>query len=192
MSILSSRQQRGFTLVDMVAVVAIIGIVSAVSIPPLMNAADRMRLGQAAREVEREMQTAKSRAVGKSRPMRIRFNCPEVGQYRIVELIGTSAVPVAADTALNRCNSQLYPYPAGDTDPSTRPNLDGPLRRLDDTVTFGLFPTVEFWSDGTAHYDTGAGTPWPLIPAAGITVNMARKGVTSTITVNGLGKVQLQ
>jgi prepilin-type N-terminal cleavage/methylation domain-containing protein len=192
MSIVSYREQRGFSLVDMLVVVAIVGIVSGIAIPPMMTAADRMRLGQAAREVERELQTAKSRAVGKGRPIRIRFNCPVAGQYRIVELIGSAAVPVAADTAADRCSPTVYPYPAGDANPSTRPNLDGPVRFLDATVALTLFPTVEFWSDGTAHYDTGAGSPWPMIPVAGISVSMTRKGVTSNITVNGLGKVQLQ
>jgi prepilin-type N-terminal cleavage/methylation domain-containing protein len=192
MSILSYREQRGFSLVDIMVVVAIIGIVSGITIPSVIGAADRMRLGQATREVEREMQTAKSRAVSKSRPVRIRFNCPVVGQYRIVELIGSAAVPVAADTAANRCSDQVYPFPPADANPTTRPNLDGPLRRLDDTVTFVAFPSVEFWPDGTAHHDTGAGAPWPMIPVAGITISMTRKGVTNTITVNGLGKVQLQ
>jgi Tfp pilus assembly protein FimT len=186
------RTERGFSLIDMMVVVGLIGIICAMAVPTITNAIDQMRLGQAARDVERELQTAKMRAVGKARPIRVRFNCPTAGEFRIVELIGSATTPAAADNAGNRCTETAYPYPAPDSDPVTRPNLDGPVRRLDQTVTFAAAPTIEFWPDGTAHYNGGAGGNWPLIPVAGINVSVTRRGVTSTITVNGLGKVQLQ
>jgi prepilin-type N-terminal cleavage/methylation domain-containing protein len=183
--------ERGFTLIDMVAVVALIGIISAIALPSMLSARDRIRLGQAAREVERELQSAKARAVAKSRPMRVHFNCPGDGEYRAVELIGTAAAPVAADSATNRCSSTVYPYPPADTDPNTRPNLDGPVRTLDSSVTFSVSQTIEFHGDGTAYRDAGAGT-FEMIPTTGVNIRVAREGLTRTITVNGLGKVQLQ
>ena len=176
----------------MLVVITIIGTVSAIGVPSMLAAIDRMRLGQSAREVERELQIAKSRAVTKGRPIRVRFDCPAAGEYRIVELIGSPAAPTAADIAANRCNETTYPYPAADRNPTTRPNLDGPIRRLDSSVRFASTQTIEFWPDGTAHSTTGAGSPWPLIPVAGITISVARDGITSAITINGLGKIQLQ
>lgn len=183
--------ERGFTLIDMLAVVTISVIVMGIAVPTMLGSMERVRLGQATREVERELQMAKSRAVVKGRAMRVRFDCPAGGQYRVVELIGTTSVPAAADSATNRCDLGLYPYPAGDDDPVSRPNLDGPVRRLDDTVTFDAAQTIEFRANGTAFYDVGGGD-YDLIPVAGIEIRLERYGVTSTITVNGLGKVQLQ
>lgn len=186
------HSQRGFTLVDTIVVVSFISIAAAIAIPTMTNSLDAMRLGQASREVERELQTAKSRAVGKGRPIRVRFNCPAAGQYRITELLGTPSVPLAADAAADRCSPTLYPFPASDNNPLTRPNLDGPVRLLDRSVAFGAVQTIEFWPDGTAHYNVGGASPWPMIPVTGISLTLTRKNVTSTITVNGLGKIQLQ
>jgi prepilin-type N-terminal cleavage/methylation domain-containing protein len=187
----SRPQERGFTLVDLLAVLAIIATVSAIAVPTMLGTMERMRLGQSAREVERELQIAKSRAVVKGRPMRVRFDCPAAGQYRMVELIGTVSAPAPEDSSTSRCDETLFPYPAPDTDPLTRPNLDGPLRRLDESVSFGAAPAIEFRPDGTAFSEGGAGG-WSLIPVAGVEIRLTRDEATSTITVNGLGKVQLQ
>jgi Tfp pilus assembly protein FimT len=165
----------------------------AITVPNLIASIDAARLGQSTRSVERELQIAKSRAVGKGRAMRVRFNCPAVGMYRITELIGTVSVPVAEDAALNRCDPAVYPFPAADNDPVTRPNHDGAVQYLDSSVAFDLSQTIEFWPDGTAHYAAGgAVSPWPMIPVAGIQIQLVRKGVTANISVNGLGKIQLQ
>ena len=179
------------TLLDTIAVLALFGILSAVAVPSITSAIESTRLAQATREVERELQIAKSRAVGKSRPIRIRFNCPAAGMYRITELIGTAAAPAAADGAINRCSDVTYPFPPADTNPLTLPNLDGPVRLLSSSVAFVVAPTIEFWPDGTAHYDTGV-IPWQMIPVNGISIRLARNGVQTTITVNGLGRIQVQ
>jgi Tfp pilus assembly protein FimT len=118
--------EAGFTIIDLLIVVALIGVLSAIAIPIMTGAMDRMRLGQSARDVERELQKAKQRAIGNGRVMRVHFNCPTVREYRAVELMGTPTTPAAADTnVLARCSKTTYPYPAADKDPLTRPNLDG-------------------------------------------------------------------
>ena len=63
-------------------------------------------------EVERELQQARMLAVQTNQPMRMQFNCPSPGQYRVVELIGTSSVPAAGDGAADRCALTSYPFPA--------------------------------------------------------------------------------
>jgi type II secretory pathway pseudopilin PulG len=184
------HSQRGITLIDTIVVTALIGVLMAMTVPAVLGSLDSMRLGQSGREVEREIQLAKSRAVTKGRPIRIRFNCPTTGSYRVTELIGTPSVPVTADDAANRCDPQAYPYPPADNNPLTLPNLDGPVRTLGSGVTFLSSQVIEFWPDGTAHYrGPGTSNPWPLIPTTGITISMQRDGKRATISVNGLGKI---
>jgi hypothetical protein len=151
---------------------------------------ESLKLSQGLREVEREMQTARLKAVTSNRPIRVRFNCPVAGQYRMVELIGTPSVPAAVDTSLDRCKESSYPM-GGDGNPLTRPNHDGAQKHLAQTVSFGAASTLEFWPDGSVHKDDGSGSPWPVVPTTGTAVTVTKGAQVKSITVNGLGKITL-
>ena len=188
------RSALGFSIVDTLATLALISTVAAMATPQMVNLADSMRLGMAERDVERELQFARLKAVSTNRPMRVRFDCPSAGKVRVVEVIGTPANPDPndADTYLNRCDETAYPYSPTGADKSrlTRPNNDGPIRLLQAQTTFTAKKTLEFWSDGSVHADlNGGANPWPNIGNAGQTITLSRKGKTKNITVNGLGKV---
>lgn len=185
------RNSDGFSLTDMVMTAAIVATLSAVAVPQTANALDSWRLGMGLRDVERELQFAKLKAVSTNRPMRVRFDCPEAGQLRVVELIGSPAVPDAndADVVTNRCSESLYPYPSGDRNRLRRPNNDGPIRRLASGTTVAAQQTLEFWPDGSVHANLAAGNPWPNVGSPGVMITLFRKGKTKSITVNGLGKI---
>jgi len=193
---------RGFSLIELLAVVSILLIVGAIAVPAFTNTTAQMRVAAAAREVERELQTARLRAVQSNRAMRVRFNCPGAGQFRMVEVIGSAFVHAAADAssaAATRCDLVAYPHPDTDRSFFAIPNHDGPVRRLPPQVSFAAAQVIEFWPDGTAHLDTGAGAPWPVIPGDGITLSLEDNtyggtlpdSLRKTITVNGLGKITL-
>src|SRR5258705_544391 len=84
---------RGFTLVDTMLTVAIVGTVAAIAVPSMNNVMDAQRLGIAAQAVQREMQLARLNSVATNRPIRVRFNCPSTGYYRRVELLGSVSAP---------------------------------------------------------------------------------------------------
>jgi len=185
-------------------VVALVAIVGAMAVPSILNMLTGMRVSSEARLVERELQTARLRAVATNRAMRLRFNCPTAGQYRLVEVIGTPTVPAPDDAnaaAATRCGMTKYPYPDTNKDWFESPNNDGPLNRLDWRVVFTASQSLEFWPDGTVHADAGGGSPWPQIPVnqtVSITLQQAmgtttQKAATQRqIQVNGVGKIALQ
>lgn len=189
---MTRRNEPGFTLIEMMIVMLLIGIVSAAAVPTMQDLSRSMKLGQGAREVERELQDARLKAVTTNRPIRIRFNCPSVKQYRIVELIGSPQFPVLDDGAGDRCSTAKYPYPAADNSPTTRPNHDGPLRTLNPILEFGAAATLEFWPDGSVHKQVAGEQPWAVVPPEGTAITVKMGAAVKTITVNGLGKIQLQ
>lgn len=126
--------------------------------PTIINMAAGMRVAADARLVERELQTARLRAVAINRAMRVRFNCPAAGQSRLVEVIGTPTMPAPPDAdsaAATRCGL-ASPHPDLQTDWFTAPNNDGPLNSLDRRVVFAATQTLEFWPDGTVRADAAA------------------------------------
>jgi prepilin-type N-terminal cleavage/methylation domain-containing protein len=189
---------RGFSLIEVLLVVALLAMVSVMAIPLVLNSTAQIRLSSNARQVERELQTARMKAVRSNRAIRVRFNCPASGQYRMVEVLGTVQTPAADDDdarAAVRCGYSTYPYPDNDPEFFAIPNNDGPIRTLQDGVGFGSdVQTVEFWPDGTAHVNAGGGSPWPVIPAEqSLKVQDIQHSSTmvTSIGVNGLGKITL-
>ncbi len=178
---------------ELLIIVAIMAILFAMAVPGVLSGLDYYKRNATARDVHSELQRARLAAVSSNRPMRLRFNCPAVGQFRMVELIGTPATPDPNDSAGDRCDPVKYPYPAKDTNPLTVPNNDGPPRILPNGASFTVSQTIEFWPDGTAHVNASGTNPWPQIGAAApTTITLTYKGKTKSITVNGVGKVQIQ
>lgn len=190
--------ESGYTLVDQLMTIALIGTVSAIAVPALTNAVEGQRLGIDTRNVERELQIARLGAVTADRPIRVRFDCPSAGGYRRVELLGSISDESSGDDADNqgarRCDLTLYPYPAASPDPLVRPKNDGPLRRLNSSVAFTSTQTLEFWPNGTVHVAIGAapGQPWPQLGATPATLTLTKGTTTKNIVVNSLGKIQIQ
>ena len=193
MMAMNERQRRsraGFTLVELLAVVSVFAIMSAIAMPQLGRAIDLYRLGIAIREVERELQTARVNAVTANRPVRVLFNCPAAGQFRRVEVLGEPGVPDARDDDLGRCSEETFPYPAADLDPLTRPNLDGPLHRLPVGVTMGGVGGIEFRPNGTALSDApGGALAFLEIPVSGAAATVTKDTRSRQVLVNGMGRV---
>ena len=186
----------GFSLVDQMLTLAVLVTVSAIAVPALTNAIDGQRLTIDAQAVQREMSLARLTAVTSNRPVRVRFNCPSTGYYRRVELLGKVSDPNQGDDADNRaavrCSTTSYPYPSTDNDPLTRPNNDGPLVQLNSKVSFGSTQTLEFWPNGTVHVLTAGSKPWDQIGSTPVNILLTKGSTTRSITVNALGKMQIQ
>jgi Tfp pilus assembly protein FimT len=186
------KSTAGFSIIDMVAVVAVIATMSAMAIPQTISAVDSMRLGMSVRDVERELQFARLKSVSTNRAMRVRFDCPSAGKIRAVEVIGTSAAPDPNDSdgVAGRCSETTYPYRPTGADQSrlTRPNNDGAIRTVYTGTTFTAKQTLEFWPNGTVHVACQA-TPCALTQIGTVTLTLSRKSKTKNITVNGLGKI---
>lgn len=181
--IFRSRNARGFTVVEMLLVVTMIAVLAVVGLPVMKDLSASIKLSEASRLVEREMQDARLKAVNSNRVIRVRMNCPTTGYIRSVEVLGT-----AADTATNRCMTSAYPFPPADNDIGTRPNFDGPVRVLPLGAAVSN-QILQFSPDGTAA-EVISGVVTAI--ATPVTVTISRDGKSKTVTVNNAGKIQLQ
>jgi prepilin-type N-terminal cleavage/methylation domain-containing protein len=68
------RRKAGFTLVESVVAVAIIGIVSAIAIPQMRTLMDRYRLDGAVRLIWADLQNARMTAIKENRSIRAEFD----------------------------------------------------------------------------------------------------------------------
>ncbi len=77
---------RGYTLIEIIAVSAIIGAVSAIGMPAIISQVPKMRLKAAVREIVEQMQLARYKAVNTNREHRIVFTnnaYPQADSYRV-------------------------------------------------------------------------------------------------------------
>jgi prepilin-type N-terminal cleavage/methylation domain-containing protein len=76
------KKDRGFSLIELIVVIAIMLILSAVAVPTLVNALPGYRLRQASRKLCTHMRQARSMAVKQNRNIVLRFNTA-ASQYTI-------------------------------------------------------------------------------------------------------------
>ena len=87
------RHAAGFTLIEILVVVAIVSILAAVTMPTVAGAMDRYYILSAGQQVASTIRAARVQAVGKNMQLRVRFNYPAAGQYQVVRHSdGTTAV----------------------------------------------------------------------------------------------------
>lgn len=74
----------GFTLLELVIAIAIIGVLAAAAIPNFIDYLPRMRLKAASQDLISHMQFARLKAIRDNAPCRLQFE-PETGRYSVLD-----------------------------------------------------------------------------------------------------------
>ena len=175
------KRIAGFTVIELLLVVAVGGTLSAVSVAAISGAMRRYRMNTATRTIAAEISAARFTAVAKNRTMRVRFNCPGPGQFRVVEVVGNAVIDNAAD----RCSETAYPYP--DPNPAVAPNADGPVFWMTQGATFGTLQDLQISTRGRVQPLTGC--PACAVAAPPASIGLTNGYETQTITVSASGMV---
>jgi prepilin-type N-terminal cleavage/methylation domain-containing protein len=82
-----ARFQRGYSLVELLTVMAIVGVLSLVTVPAFMNYSKTARLKNSLRQVSSDVRAARARAVTRSQFVRLNVTTasPAPGKYQIEE-----------------------------------------------------------------------------------------------------------
>ncbi len=175
------KRIAGFSLVDIMMVLAVGGILSAVAVPSIGGAMQRYRMNTATRTITTEIRAARFTAVAKNRTMRVRFNCPGPGQYRTIEVTGNALIDNAAD----RCSETAYPYP--DPNPAVAPNADGPAMWINQGAALGAVQDLQISNRG--RIQPLANCPACAVAAPPASIALTNGYETQTITVSASGMV---
>lgn len=80
-----SKRESGFTLIEMMIVIAVLAIMATIAIPSFMSLMPGMRLNGAARQIMGDLMAARMNAVKQNNEVRVFFNSPGANQYQILD-----------------------------------------------------------------------------------------------------------
>jgi len=79
------KRESGFTLIEMMIVIAVLAIMAAIAIPNFMSLLPGMRLNGAARQVMGDLMAARMNAVKQNNEFKVFFGSPSANQYQILD-----------------------------------------------------------------------------------------------------------
>lgn len=93
------HQERGYSLVEMLVSLAVIGVVSAISVPVFLESSKRNNVWTGSERLAAVIRQTRLKAISQNQNYRVRFDCPAANQVRSLILTGVAAT----DDAVNRC-----------------------------------------------------------------------------------------
>ena len=158
------KSNRGFSLVDILVTLGLMGVLGAAAIPKMSSAVSRNQLWTGAETIAGQIRTARLAAISRNSKFRVRFDCPSTGRMRVLAVTGDASI----DNASNRC--------------STTVTNDGPEILMPARVSFGTVPTLEINNRGTVSPATGT------MPVS-IVVSYGGINATRTVVVTNTGRI---
>jgi prepilin-type N-terminal cleavage/methylation domain-containing protein len=140
------RAQSGYSLVEMLTVVAIIGVVSLVTVPQFLAYQRSNQLKTSMRQVMNDLRSVRQQAISMRTDARLRFKTGESTYVLERRAPNGTWVGLARHT----------------TEPTVRSiesncRIDTPVDLLTDTVGGETFNVIQFRADGTSAFTGGVG-----------------------------------
>ncbi len=164
----------GFSLIETALITLIVSTAMAIAVPSVGTAVRRYQLTSAVVQTAGEIRAARLKALTANRTLRLRFDCPMPGQFRVVEVMNDPAI----DNDPARCSGATFPFP--DPDPTVAPNQDGPARRLHMGANFAASQDFDISPVGRVTAVTG-GLP--------VSISIGDGYDLQTLTVSAAGQV---
>jgi prepilin-type N-terminal cleavage/methylation domain-containing protein len=158
------RSERGYTMFEVLIVVALIGIVSAIAMPVFLESNRRSALWSGAERIGAAVRSARLKAISQNITYRVVFNCPSANQLRSLILTGDAGI----DDGAGRC---------GDTYEG-----DSGIIELPSGVAYDVDDTTELLVTGRGIFSAIGGA----IPA---TITVTHGAATRVLTVSGTGQI---
>lgn len=140
------RSNRGFTLFELLIVLAMIGIISAIAIPTLSTSTERNAVWTASEQIGSQLRQARLKAVTRNTPFRLVFDCPAVGNYRVLIVDDTIDNDDRCDQTIE-FDSGVYNLPANVSYTAGLPALQVNGRGMYSVIGLGDLPltiTVQY------------------------------------------------
>ena len=158
------RSERGYTLVEMLIVVGLIGIMTAIAVPVFMESNARSNLWTGSELIGATIRQARMKAISQNTSYRVVFNCPSANELRSLIVTGDPMV----DDAVDRCDQTVD----GDSGAIEMPT----------SITYTPGTATRLEINGRGNF-TAVGDAIPLV------INVNYGSTLRTLTVSATGQI---